>query len=358
MTKVVIVNPRAMYFGDRHATSIDLTVRDLILHSRFRDDVTVIGDPIDLPFDGIAYVARPMGHSDRFFFRMRRLLATIRAMAPDVVSVQEHLGTASYLAKHLKAPVVLHLHNPIRQPKNPIERRWRGNAFVPLSGLIFVSRDHERSFRETWPQVAAPRHVVPNGLDLEQWHPAASRQKVVLVVGRAVPEKGILEAAEALAATLPRHPDWRTVFILSAVTSHPDYVADIRRVLAPLGQQAELLTGQPFMVVRDWSEKAAIAVVSSHIRETFGRTALEAHAGGAAVISSGNGGLREVSGEHALYLERIGAPEIARAVERLIRDEGERQRLAAAGHTRAVAQFDIRATAAVHDAIIKSLISQ
>jgi glycosyltransferase involved in cell wall biosynthesis len=142
------------------------------------------------------------------------------------------------------------------------------------------------------------------------------------------------------------------------VTSHPDYVADIRRVLAPLGQQAELLTGQPFMVVRDWSEKAAIAVVSSHIRETFGRTALEAHAGGAAVISSGNGGLREVSGEHALYLERIGAPEIARAVERLIRDEGERQRLAAAGHTRALAQFDIRATAAVHDAMIKNLISQ
>ena len=265
MTKVVIVNPRAMYFGDRHATSIDLTVRDLILHSRFRDDVTVIGDPIDLPFDGIAYVARPMGHSDRFFFRMRRLLATIRAMAPDVVSVQEHLGTASYLAKHLKAPVVLHLHNPIRQPKNPIERRWRGNAFVPLSGLIFVSRDHERSFRDTWPSVTTPRFVVPNGLDLAQWHPAASREKVVLVVGRAVPEKGILEAAEALAATLPRHPDWRTVFILSAVTSHPDYVADIHRVLAPLGQQAELLTGQPFTVVRDWSEKAAIAVVSSHM---------------------------------------------------------------------------------------------
>lgn len=358
MTKVLIVNPRAMYFGDRQATSIDLTVRDLVLHSRFRDNVTVIGDPIDLPFDGIAYVARPMGHSDRFYFRTRRLLATIRAMSPDVVSVQEHLGTANYLARHLKAPVILHLHNPVRQPRNAAERWWRGRAFAPLGGLIFVSHDHEQSFRETWPQVATPRHVVPNGLDLAQWRPAASREKVVLVVGRAVSEKGILEAAEALAATLPRHPDWRAAFILSAVTAHPDYVANIRRVLNPLGQQAELLTGQPFAIVRDWSEKAAIAVISSYIRETFGRTALEAHAGGAAVISSGNGGLREVSGEHALYLERIGAPEIAQAVEKLIRDEAERERLAAAGHARALAQFDIRATAAIHDAMIETLISQ
>ena len=358
MTKVLIVNPRAMYFGDRHATSIDLTVRDLIFQSRFLGETTVIGDPIDLPFQGIAYLARPMGRSDHFHLRMRRLLATLRAMAPDVISVQEHLGTANYLARHLKTPVVLHLHNPVRQPKNAIERLWRRKAFAPLSGLIFVSRDHEQSFHDTWPLVTTPPHVVPNGLDLAQWHPAAEREKVVLVVGRAIPEKGILEAAQALAMTLPRHSDWRTVFILSAVESQPDYVAHIRRVLEPLGAQAELLTGQPFAVAKDWNERAAIAVVSSRIRETFGRTALEAHAGGAAVISSGNGGLREVSGEHALYLERVSVPEIAQAVERLITDETERHRLAAAGHAHARAHFDIRATAEVHDAILESLIFQ
>ena len=89
-----------------------------------------------------------------------------------------------------------------------------------------------------------------------------------------------------------------------------------------------------------------------------GRTALEAHAGGAAVISSGNGGLREVSGEHALYLPRIGAPEIAQAVERLIANPAERNRLATEGHARALARFDIHSTAGRHDAILKSLIFQ
>jgi glycosyltransferase involved in cell wall biosynthesis len=358
MTKVLIVNPRGLHFGDRHATSIDLTVRDLIMHSRFRDGTTVIGDPIDRPFDGIAYVTRPVGRSDRFYFRIRRLLAMIGTMAPDVISVQEHLGTASYLARHLKTPVVLHLHNPVRQPKNVIERRWRRKAFAPLSGLIFVSRDHEQSFHDTWPLIATPRHVVPNGLDLARWHPAPEREKVVLVVGRAIPEKGILEAAQALAAALPRHPGWKCVFILSAVASQSDYVAHIRRTLEPLGAQAELLTGQPFAIAKNWNERAAIAVISSRIRETFGRTALEAHAGGAAVISSGNGGLREVSGEHALYLPRIGPAEIAQAVERLIANSAERDRLAAEGHARALSLFDINATAKTHDAMLESLVIQ
>lgn len=358
MTKVLIVNPRGLYFGDRHATSIDLTVRDLIMHSRFRDGTTVIGDPIDRPFDGIAYVTRPTGRPDHFYFRVRRLLAMISAMAPDIISVQEHLGTASYLARHLKAPVVLHLHNPVRQPKNVIERRWRRKAFTSLSGLIFVSSDHEQSFHDTWPLVATPRHVVSNGLDLAQWHPAAEREKVVLVVGRAIPEKGILEAAQALAAALPRHLDWKAVFILSGVNSSPEYVRRIYRELGALGAQAEILLQQPFDVVKSWLEKSALAIIPSIWKEPFGRTALEAHAGGAAVISSGNGGLRDVSGEYALYLTSVGTSEIAQAVERLIADEDERHRLATGGHARALARFDIRTTAGNHDAVLESLIFQ
>lgn len=358
MAKVLVVNPRAMYFGDRRATSIDLSVRDLIWHSRFRAGTTVIGDPIDHPFEGIAYVARPMGSFDHSLFRLPRLIQAINRIAPDVISVQEHLGTAAFLARRLSAPVVLHLHNPIRQPRSAIERIRRRTAFAELRGLIFVSHDHERAFRDIWPLVTTPRNVVPNGLDLTEWHPAPTREKVVLVVGRAVPEKGILEAANALAATLPRHPDWKAVFILSTTEDQRTYAEHVRRVLAPLGPQAEFIIGAPFAMVQAWNERAAIAVISSRLRETFGRTALEAHAGGAAVISSGNGGLREVSGEHALYLPRVGAPEISDAVERLIGDEAERDRLAAEGHARALTQFDIRTTAETHDHILEMLLPQ
>ncbi|MBY0380697.1 MAG: glycosyltransferase family 4 protein [Xanthobacteraceae bacterium] len=358
MTKLVVVNPRGMHFGEQRATSIDLSIRDLIRHSRFAASTTVVGDPIDKPFEGIAYKTRSLGIPDNFYFRMRRLLPVILQMTPDVISVQEHLGTAGYLAKKLAAPVLLHLHNPVRQPKNTFERLARGRALNRLAGLLFVSHDHMRSFQNTWPNVTVPRFVVPNALDMVEWKPEAERRKAILVVGRAIPEKRILEAAKALAQCLPRFPDWRGVFILSAVSSNKDYTERVRSALSAIASRVEILEQRPISDVKAWMERAAIAIVSSTIRETFGRTALEAHAGGAAVISSGHGGLREVSGDNALYLDDVEPESISKAIERLITDEPLRTRLAASGHAHAVANFDIRTIAAACDGIYERVIAQ
>jgi len=56
------------------------------------------------------------------------------------------------------------------------------------------------------------------------------------------------------------------------------------------------------------------SVVASKWAEPFGRVTLEAHAGGAALISSGTGGLSEISGDAALYLEAVTGPVIASAL--------------------------------------------
>ena len=119
-------------------------------------------------------------------------------------------------------------------------------------------------------------------------------------MGRCVPEKGILETAQALAAVLPDQPEWRAQFILSAVESSPDYYAKVLSELEPFKSRIAVRMQRPYKEIIAAFEKAAIAVVPSICRESFGRTALEAHAGGAALISSGAGALREVSGDHAL----------------------------------------------------------
>jgi hypothetical protein len=89
------------------------------------------------------------------------------------------------------------------------------------------------------------------------------------------------------------------VFVLSAVISNPEYTQRVRVALKPVASQVALRKQRPMSEVKAWMEKATIAIVSSTIRETFGRTALEAHAVGAC------GGLREVSGENALYLDDV-----------------------------------------------------
>ena len=75
---------------------------------------------------------------------------------------------------------------------------------------------------------------------------------------------------------------------------------------------------QPWSFVKAKCEQAAIALVPSKWDEPFGRTALEAHAGGCAVVSSGTGGLAEISENNAIVLPRgFVAEDVARAVELL-----------------------------------------
>ena len=199
MPNIVVVNPRAMHFCESRATSIDLCVRDMVHYSRFKDTTTVIGDAVDRPFPGIRFRPRPVARPDTFYLRRSKLLRQIRDLAPDVVCVQEHLRTASYLARRLAVPVVLQKHNTIQAPKGELDRLLTRAHYNRLAALMFVSDSLRADFARSWPQVRARLQVVTNSLDTSLWSPSTERRKTILVVGRATPEKGIRQAALALA---------------------------------------------------------------------------------------------------------------------------------------------------------------
>jgi glycosyltransferase involved in cell wall biosynthesis len=271
-----------------------------------------------------------------------------------VVVVQQHLPSAAALRARIGEPIILQKHNFLRQSRDAAWLRgashWRrAHQMNALAGLTFVSHAVLGQFEQDWPDVTIPRRVVPNGFDARAWRPERARSKMVLAVGRVTPEKGLLEAARAVAAVLPRHPDWTTTFVVSEPHRFADYFAAIVAALAPLGPQARLLVGRPFDEIKALNEQAAIAIAPSVWREPFGRTCLEAHAGGAAVVSSGTGGLREISGEAALFLAAVEPARIAEAVEALIVDDPLRERLAADGRARVERLFDVRRVSAELD---------
>lgn len=358
MPRIVVLNPRKLRFSNDSATSIDLCVHDLVRFSRHRSETIVIGDPVENPFADVDFRPRPVWPNlDSFEIRIRRIAAMIRRLSPDVVTVQEHLKTASYLSRHVPAPVLLHFHNPIHRPKNFYDRTIRERHFSRLAGVIVVSEPQKSDLRQVWPNLAAPIHVVGNGLDRADWRPAAERRKTILVVGRPVPEKGILEAAQAAAEVLATNPEWEAVFILNEVQRDPDCFQSVRQALAPVAERARLLVQRPFAEVKEWMESAAVCVVPSKVAEAFGRAALEAHFGGAAVISSGSGGLRWVSGDAAIYLAAVDRTEISGAIRQLIENPARRSDLARRGRQRAVEMFDLRHVSAQWDAILEGYLA-
>ena len=335
--RILNILPRNMHFGPSNATSIDLCVHDLVCGSLYRASTRILCSPNETLFSGLDVTTLPSADNASRRQRWKYLLRYVREYRSDLVVVQQHLPTAVAIARAVTVPVVLHSHNMAKPSPSSglisgIRRRLRAQSYRSLAGLIFVSEAAQASFEREWPEATAPRMVVPNGMKFEDWSPCSVREPEVLCVGRASPEKGIKEAALAVVEVLQRYPGWSARFILSETHVFPAYFMEVRKILAEMPGRVTLQESEPWAVVRKHFEAAAIAVVPSRWEEPFGRTALEAHAGGCAVVSSGTGGLREISSGHAVYLPRnFSERDVAHAVAGLIADEGRRNFLATAG---------------------------
>lgn len=332
------IMPRRMYFGPARATSIDLCVRDLVRASRFADTTRVIAEAVEQPFEDCAISYFPANGRSNTISRANFVARLVSELRPNVVVVQAHLPTASAIARRCpETRVVLHSHTFQKSSYNrmsisgQLHRAFKRERYRRLAGIIHVSEACARDFAGAWPDVKIPQAVIYNAFDFSEWRPAQNRVQEILCVGRCIDTKGMLEAAQAVAQALPSHPGWRARFILSTVNVEPQYFASVQAALAPLGSRAQIEVQQPFSVVKAACEQAAIALVPSKWAEPFGRTALEAHAGGAALISSGTGGLREASGDHALYLSQVSSREISKAIHMLIGSAEMRTKLAQGG---------------------------
>ena len=346
--KIAIVLPRNMSFGPARATSIDLCVRDFVGASRFRATTAIFGEPIQQPFPGFDYRAVERGRAGQVAYA-RGLADAAGRWRPDVVVVQQHPQTAALIAGRLApVPVVLHRHGLVRDYQGLL-RRWRyRQIYGRLAHVVWVTQALADGFRQTFPALADRASAVVNGVDLDLWRPEA-KAALIAYAGRAAPEKGVLELADALRAALPRFPEWRASFAV-AVSNADRATADaVLERLRPVMDQISWRENAPQDAVRSLLARASISVTPSIVREGFNRVAMESHAAGAALISSGSGGLREVSGDAALILSEVSAAAIEGALTELMGDAARLASWQARSRARAEATLDLRAAAAKLD---------
>lgn len=338
--KIIQALPRRMKFEARAASSVELCVSEWVSGSRYRGETTVFAERSDqtplLDVDIFRLDPAPKLASWHLALSIRE---QVRKKGYQLIVTQQHIATAARIAAFNRGtPVVLQTHNYIDPPVTgtlaPVLNRLRAIELNSLAGITFISNATLEAFGRDWPQVNVARTVITNGFDFSTWTPDREKQKLIAVVGRANNNKGILESAQGVRDFVRAHPDWRGVFILSEVNLYKDYVAEVHRTLGEVPENVEVLQNIPFARVKELMETAAIAVVASKWNEPFGRTALEAHAAGAALVSSGTGGLREISGECAVYLESVTGEAVRNALETLAADPELRRRLVAEGGER------------------------
>ncbi len=120
-----------------------------------------------------------------------------------------------------------------------------------------------------------------------------------------VPEKGADAFVAACAIALPQLPGWQAAVIgadrFRSDSPETRYVRAVRAAAARGGVRMLGYRDHPEVLME--LSRAAIAVVPSRWAEPFGLAALEAMACGAALVCSERGGLPEVAGEAAVYVE-------------------------------------------------------
>lgn len=343
--RVAVVMPRGSLMDRGRTNSMETVALMLNVRSRYGADIRIICDAgaADPAMPGLVTV--PGGLSKAA--RTRAVADLLQAFAPDIVEYHQQLGPAAELAKALPGMVhVLYRHTRIKPPGNPFERFRYRRRLQTFDHLLFVSDAACAEFRADYPRFRGSISAVCNPIDVEVWRgDTETREPLILFAGRAMPEKGLDAFCEALATVLEAHPSWRGALMLGDWEKHQAWAQPHVSKLDRFGARVEVHRSAPVADVVDMTRRAAIAVTPSRVAEALGLTALEAHAGGAALVSSGRGGLREASGDHALYVDPPEAPGLTQAILRLVEDEALRRSMARAGQAHVIATHtpDVRA---------------
>ena len=332
-----ILLPAKEAFSPANAGAVATVVNDLVTKSARNDNIRVIGNDVDMPFPNVNFCGlRPKlawfyGNNTGFVLAYLNQIKNYRA--PDLVEVHGRCHVAAQIIKKRPdIPVSLYLHNDPRTMKGAKTISERQNLLTGLAQIICVSNYIRGCFLDgldTASQLSTKIHVVQNGVKRRLKTPP-KKEAIIFLAGRMVPEKGILECAQALADILPSYPEWRLVIAGARrfEQANPNsYEAKVAKAIKPLGNQAEMTGFIPLDQVRDWQERAAIAACPSLWQEPLGKVVVEALAAGCAVLTTRRGGIPEVAEGRALIIDKPSVATFRDGFAKLLKDDPFRHQL-------------------------------
>jgi len=270
----------------------------------------------------------PRRPEDRLRRQIRALLASY-ALVRRAQLLHAHFGyyaahTAA-VARRLNRPWLVSLHGYdvlVMAPNDPeLDRVVHADAVIVPSSFLAAAAV-ARGFPEE------RIHVIPSGIDLESYTFAERRpradQVTVTFAGRFVAKKGVLDAAQAMAAAQRTHPHLRCRFV-----GFGPLEEDLRAELERLRLDAGITDGRAPDAVRSALADTDLVLTPSRTAadgdaESLGLVNIEAQACGVPVLSTRHGGIPDAVGADAGVLVPEGdVPAMTGALVALI-DHPER----------------------------------
>ena len=303
-------------------------------------------------FRSLSPGARVLRGGPAYLRRLHRLLVEER---PDLLYLNT-IGSATPALMGLlhRIPVVVHVRESRSYLAGPVNRLRRLPLLHGPVRLVAVSRAVQEQLVAAGADPARIR-VVPNGVDpgevrFDEEDRARLRHELDLdpaeiaigLVGAIEPRKGTLDLVEAARRLAGQRDD--LCFLLVGGVKDAAYGEAVAARIRELGLEKRFrLTGYRADADRFYS---ALDIVANPTREEpFARVNLEAMAAARPVVATDVDGNPEalVAEETGLLVPPADPPALARALGRLCRDPGLRERLGTAGRRRVEEKFTARA---------------
>ena len=311
--KIDMLLPSKEAFSAGNAGAVSTIVRDLVAESKKPETQTIFGKRIEKPFPGINFTSLDVRHKWLYGKNIGFAAAYLNHLKhnslPDLIEVHGRCNVAAFLLRKIpKIPISLYLYNDPREMAGAKSLKERQTLLSGLVQIICVSNFIRNCFLDGLNPDEYELKKVQNlncGVARKLVSPP-TKEPIIFIAGRMVPEKGILEAAHAIASILPLYPQWKLV--IAGARRFEDatpgsYEEKVGKAIAPLGDQAEMIGFIPPDAVRQWQERASIAACPSIWQEPLGKVVIEALASGCAVLTTRCGGIPEIAEGRALIVD-------------------------------------------------------
>ena len=327
--KINILLPYKEKFDEKKASSVSITVKNNLMHTKFLRDIKIYGQNVKNPlfkdnFIGIKYYLFSFKSKNIYLLHQMLKMVLKDNIGEQLIEIHNRPYLIDQVFKVSHIPVSLFFHNDPQTMKGSITVKDRENILQKCTAIFCVSEYIKNRFIDGISYNQKKVHVLYNGIN-RKVKKFPKKKKEVLFVGRLVPEKGVDLYVEVVKSIAKYHPDWDFGLIgslrLGDDKKTNSYGNKLIKKFNSVGSQAKYYGFKDYSFVEEKMKTTAILVIPSIWQEPFGLVAAEAMSNGICIIASKVGGIPEIIKDNGVLIENINSKKLEQNLIKLIKDD-------------------------------------
>lgn len=382
--RLLIVTPGSFPIPSGTSSSVEQVVQKTAEKLVHQIPVVVLGrkvryQPWSEIRQGVTYHRVPYQGAGSYLSHIANKISDLRPSIIQVENRPRYLGLLRKRFPHVIISLILHSTAFITQPYISTKALA---LYLRAADVIIVNSDFLKRFLER--KVPSAAHKIKThylGVDAtrftSKWSAEGGKsrslllrklgcenRKIVLYVGRLIPQKGVHHVLQAMKNVIQNEPSAKLVIVGSAFYGSKRVTAYGRQLAKVARTMPKHVTFIPYVKHQEmpkWIRIADVLVVPSIGNEAFGLVNVEAMATGVPVIATKVGGIQEVveDGQTGYLVELASIQsDLATNIVRLLKDENLQRKLGENGIKRVEDKFTWQRAAEVRLSLYNEMLKE